>query len=108
MKMEAEGNGYGGVERYLESIEGAREIFGTLPPLSEDITALLKESANEKVDTNTNEDNADGKNEIDEEVLQVLTRFGLGRLVECDLEDGDWDYHYALDGNFFEDNPSAS
>ena len=46
------------------------------------------------------------KNEpVDEEIIQVLLRFGFGRAM---IEAGDWDYSVALDGNYFDDNPSAS
>jgi flap endonuclease-1 len=68
---------------YLEQVEVARLVFGTLPPVPD--TNLLQPGEN------------------DENAIQsILERHRLHRLAGYDL-----DYSSALDGNYFEDNPSA-
>ncbi|KAF5379098.1 hypothetical protein D9615_005892 [Tricholomella constricta] len=73
-------------EAYIAQVEIARMVFGTLPPVPE--KSLLEQGI------------------IDEAgIIEVLQRYGLGRAV---MNDGDWDYYVALEGNYFNDNPSAS
>jgi len=68
---------------YLEQVEVARFVFDTLPPVPD--SSLLQPREN------------------DENAIQgILERYRLHRIA-----DYDWDYSTALDGNYFEDNPSA-
>ncbi|KAF8637882.1 hypothetical protein AX17_002505 [Amanita inopinata Kibby_2008] len=68
---------------YLAQVELARMIFRTLPPVPD-----AEELAPRRRD--------------DDEVIQLLQRFSLGREV---LEHEDWDYQAALTGNYFADDP---
>lgn len=68
---------------YLEQVRIARLVFQTLPPVPD--PQLLK--AEER-------DNA--------LVSAILQRYRLNRAANFD-----WDYDTALNGNYFEDNPSA-
>lgn len=70
---------------YLAQVEIARTVFGTLPPVPEK-RLLQQRTANE------------------EEVTGILERYGLGKAA---LNPNTWDYGSALDGNFFQDDPSA-
>jgi flap endonuclease-1 len=70
-------------DTYLEQVELARVVFQTLPPVPD---AELLQSK-----------------ETDEQgVAEILQRFDLHRAAAYD-----WDYEAALNGNYFEDNPSA-
>jgi flap endonuclease-1 len=70
-------------ETYLEQVQVARGVFGELPPVPD--TRLLQ------------------IRECDEgDVAGILQRHGLHRAAAYD-----WEYAAALDGNYFEDNPSA-
>ncbi|GLB42353.1 putative PIN domain-like protein [Lyophyllum shimeji] len=72
-------------EAYLAQVKAARMVFRTLPPVPE--KRLLEQ------------------NVIDEaQVIEVLQRYGLGQVV---MEHGEWDHGMALEGNYFNDNPSA-
>jgi flap endonuclease-1 len=69
---------------YLAQVEVARTVFQTLPPIPE--KNLLEQGS------------------VDETaVVKIMERYGLGRA----LLTSHWDYGAALDGNYFQDNPSA-
>jgi flap endonuclease-1 len=68
---------------YLKQVEDARVVFRTLPPIPDH--KLLKPRKSDE-----------------HEVVQILQRYGLHRVVM-----DDWDYEAALDGNYFEDDPSV-
>jgi flap endonuclease-1 len=70
-------------QTYLDQVEIARLVFQTLPPIP-DVKFLQMRECD------------------DGDVLEVLQRYGLYRAAVCD-----WDYSAALDGNYFEDDPSA-
>jgi flap endonuclease-1 len=69
---------------YLAQVEVARMVFQTLPPVPEK-NRLEQGSVDETA------------------VVKIMERYGLGRA----LMTSDWDYEAALDGNYFQDNPSA-
>ena len=64
-------------------MEDARLVFQTLPPVPDP-----KLFERRKID--------------EEEVMQILQKYGLHKAAMYD-----WDYEAALDGNYFEDDPSA-
>lgn len=68
---------------YLQQVEDARLVFQTLPPVPDP-----KLFERRKID--------------EEEVMQILQKYGLHKAAMYD-----WDYEAALDGNYFEDDPSA-
>ena len=70
-------------ETYLAQVELARTIFRTLPPIPD-------------------EDRLIPKMKDDDEVIQLLQRFSLGREV---LQREEWDHEAALAGNYFADDP---
>ena len=72
------------VEEYIQQVQLARQVFGTLPP-PPDATQLEPGIFDEA------------------EVMGVLDKFDLRRYAT-----EDWDYSQALSGNFFADNPSAT
>ena len=72
-------------DAYLTLVGQARLVFENLPPIPEVEMLRPKESD-------------------EEEVQRVLTRYGLRRVIQ----DHDWDYAAALEGNYFEDDPTAS
>ncbi|KAF9010172.1 PIN domain-like protein [Cyathus striatus] len=74
------------MDAYLSQIQMAREVFQTLPPIPTDIHNLHF-----------------GQRD-DEAVSLILQRCGLGRLL---MEDTYWDHEKALNGNYFNDDPSA-
>lgn len=70
---------------YLESVGLARMVFQTLPPPPEE--TLLQPG------------------DMDEEaIFSILKAYNLSR----EVGENRWDFHSALNGNYFEDNPSAS
>jgi flap endonuclease-1 len=73
----------GSEKAYLEQVEIARLVFQTLPPVPDVRLLQAKESDDELVST-------------------ILQRHGLHRAVTYN-----WDHTSALDGNYFQDNPSA-
>ncbi|KAF8345313.1 PIN domain-like protein [Amanita rubescens] len=70
-------------DAYLAEVELARTIFRTLPPVPD-------------------EDQLIPKKRDDDEVVQLLQRFSLGREV---LLREEWNYEAALAGNYFADDP---
>ena len=78
----------GSRDSYLAQVQIAREVFGTLPPVPP--ASALEPSV-----------------KSDEDVTEVMQRYGLG----FELLDRDWDYTAAYDtllgGNPFEDDPRA-
>lgn len=68
---------------YLAEVALARAIFRTLPPVPD-------------------EDQLIPKKRDDDEVIQLLQRFSLGREV---LQREEWNYEAALAGNYFADDP---
>jgi flap endonuclease-1 len=68
---------------YLEQVEVARGVFRTLPEVPD--LSLLKAR-----ESNT------------EAVSEILQKYGLHRASGYE-----WDHDAALEGNYFEDNPSA-
>ncbi len=70
-------------DAYLAEVELARRIFRTLPPVPD-------------------EDQLVPKKRDDDEVIQLLQRFSLGREV---LQREEWNYEAALAGNYFADDP---
>ncbi|KAJ7126101.1 PIN domain-like protein [Mycena epipterygia] len=68
---------------YLAEVEVARLVFQTLPPVPD--AKLLEQKRD------------------DEELMVILQRFGLGKL----LMNEDYDFGEALRGNYFSDNPTA-
>ncbi|KAG6919813.1 hypothetical protein DXG01_000315 [Tephrocybe rancida] len=74
-------------QAYLDQVQIARVVFETLPPLPE--IKLLEQ-----------------KEPDEEAVLELLQRYGLGKEV---MGTSDWDQAsgVALEGNYFQDNPSA-
>ncbi|KAG6828094.1 hypothetical protein H0H92_009249 [Tricholoma furcatifolium] len=74
-------------EAYLNQVKIARLVFCTLPPLPE--VSLLEQ-----------------REPDDDEVIKLLQRFGMGRMMIDDSME--WDHSSALTGNYFQDNPSAS
>ena len=71
-------------EAYLAQVELARTIFRTLPPIPDEDRLIPK-----------------GRDE--DEVIQLLQRFSLGREI---LQREEWDYEAALAGNYFADDPT--
>jgi flap endonuclease-1 len=69
---------------YLAQVEVARLVFQTLPPVPE-------------------KSRLEQKNTDETSVANILERCGLGRAMMS----SNWDYGTALDGNYFQDNPSA-
>lgn len=72
-------------DAYLAQVAIARMVFGTLPPVP----------AKEALDQGVIDDVA---------VIEVLQRYGLGREA---MAIGEWDHSAALNGNFFNDNPTV-
>ncbi|KAK2464559.1 hypothetical protein APHAL10511_003417 [Amanita phalloides] len=70
-------------DAYLAQVELARMIFRTLPPVPD-------------------ENQVTPRRRDDDEVIQLLQRFSLGREV---LQREEWDYEAALAGNYFADDP---
>ncbi|KAJ6541112.1 PIN domain-like protein [Mycena sp. CBHHK59/15] len=70
---------------YLAEVEVARLVFQTLPPVPD--TKLLEQEKD------------------DEGLAIILQRFGLGKIL---MNDEDWDFQEALEGNYFSDDPSAT
>ena len=68
---------------YLEEVEVAREVFRTLPEVPD--LSLLKSTESDT-----------------EAVWEILQKYGLHRASGYE-----WDYDAALEGNYFEDSPSA-
>ncbi|KAG6824527.1 hypothetical protein H0H87_011593, partial [Tephrocybe sp. NHM501043] len=73
------------LEAYLDQVEVARLVFCTLPPVPDE-SMLEQEDPDEKA------------------VLELLQKYDLGREV---MDMPDWDHEAALEGNYFQDNPSA-
>lgn len=70
---------------YLAQVEVARMVFQTLPPVPE--KSRLEQG------------------DVDETaVATILQQYGLGRAL---MNSCYWDYGAALDGNYFDDDPSA-
>jgi flap endonuclease-1 len=74
-------------EDYLAQVSRAREVFGTLPSVPENLEERVKDAR-------------EGKDE--EKVDWLMRKAGLGRQI---MEDTD--YEQSLSGNYFGDNPSA-
>ncbi|KAF8068883.1 PIN domain-like protein [Lyophyllum atratum] len=72
-------------EAYISEVEAARLVFCTLPPVPEE--GLLEQRVSDEA-----------------EIIEVLQRYGLGQVVK---ELGEWNDRVALQGNYFNDNPSA-
>jgi len=70
-------------QTYLEQVEVARSVFQTFPPIPDGRFLQMRESDERGVD-------------------EILQRYGLHPAAVYD-----WDYSAALDGNYFEDDPSA-
>jgi flap endonuclease-1 len=70
-------------DKYLEEVSEARLIFETLPPVPEE--RLLEAQETDEMG-----------------IVEMLQRFGLHRAAEYE-----WDYETALDGNYFEDDPTV-
>ena len=68
---------------YLEQVEAARGVFGTLPKVPD--LRLLKEKETNKA-----------------KVGEILQRYKLLRASEYQ-----WGHDTALEGNYYEDNPKA-
>lgn len=72
-------------QAYLAQVEIARMVFQNLPPVPEKHVLMQKTR--------------------DEEGLSVLLqRFGLGKLL---MEETAWDHAATLEGNYYEDDPTA-
>lgn len=71
-------------EAYMEQVEVARKVFGTLPPVPE------------RVELEQGEVNRQA-------VTEILQRHGLHKAVRCS-----WEHETALQGNYFQDNPNVS
>lgn len=71
------------ISAYLEQISLARSVFETLPPIPD--TSCTAQGMYDE-----------------EEVMAILRRYDLHWAVE-----NDWDYHTALDGNYFADDPRS-
>jgi len=72
-------------DAYLAQIEAARMVFCTLPPVPH--KGLLKQAVTDEA-----------------KIFEVLQKYGLGQAV---MDVGEWDHGMPLEGNYFNDNPSA-
>jgi len=82
------------VREYLIQVDAGREVFGTLPPITGEITEEMAKAQLPK--------NADQKREVDElKTRSVMEKYGLSWALET------WTHEDALEGNYFGDNPSS-